>query len=93
MRRVLFVDDEKQILAENLPFSDDQILEYVTGFLQRAHAADERYTVRDGVNIARYALKLLEDSTKPERGATLRAAVTRILGEEALRHLGPDLQA
>ena len=27
-------DEEKQILSENLPFSDEQVLEYVTSFLQ-----------------------------------------------------------
>src|ERR671928_410115 len=51
-------DEELQILRENLPFGDDRILQYVTDFLQQAHAADESYTVRDGVNVARYALKL-----------------------------------
>jgi MoxR-like ATPase len=83
-------DEEKRILSENLPFSDEQILEYVTRFLQTAHAADEPYTVRDGVNVARYALKLLEDSAQ-ENITALRSSVLRILGEEALRHLpNPD---
>jgi MoxR-like ATPase len=79
-------DEEKQILSENLPFSDEQVLEYVTSFLQTAHAADDPYTVRDGVNIARYALKLLEE-TPQERLNALRSSVVQILGEEALRHL------
>src|SRR5262245_20416624 len=52
-------DEERAILQENLPFSDAAILDYVVSFLQAAHAADERYTVRDGINIARYALKRL----------------------------------
>jgi MoxR-like ATPase len=83
-------DEEKRILTENLPFSDEQILEYVTRFLQTAHAAEEPYTVRDGVNVARYALKLLEDSAQ-ENITALRSSVLRILGEEALRHLpNPD---
>ena len=43
-------DEERQILKENLPFAEDQILDYVTDFLQAAHEADERYTVRDGIN-------------------------------------------
>ena len=47
------------ILSANLPFTDDQILDYVVDFLQMAHEANERYTVRDGINIARYALKRL----------------------------------
>src|SRR5437879_540770 len=51
-------DEEFQILKENLPFAEDRILNYVTEFLQQAHAADERYTVRDGINIGRFAIKL-----------------------------------
>src|SRR6266511_5837509 len=51
-------DEEYQILRENLPFADEQILIYVTEFLQQAHSADERYTVRDGINVARFATKL-----------------------------------
>jgi hypothetical protein len=34
----------------------------VVEFLQTAHEANERYSVRDGINIARYALKRLTES-------------------------------
>jgi len=85
-------DEEKAILHENLPFSDEQILDYVTEFLQSAHRADERYTVRDGINIARYALKRLHSDGENEKLATaLRTAVVVTLGEEALRHL-PEIE-
>src|SRR5450432_543945 len=50
--------EEYAILKENVPFGEEQILNYVTEFLQQAHAADERYTVRDGINIARFVMKL-----------------------------------
>src|SRR6202165_1264689 len=50
--------EEYAILKENLPFGEEHILNYVTDFLQHAHSADERYTVRDGINIARFAMKL-----------------------------------
>jgi MoxR-like ATPase len=83
-------DEEKAILAENLPFSDEQILDYVTRFLQSAHAADERYTVRDGINIARYALKKL-GSRDEGLAEALRSAVIVTLGEDALGHL-PDIE-
>src|ERR1700721_2674570 len=59
-------DEEYQILKENLPFADDQIRHYVTDFLQAAQAADERYSVRDGINIARYAIKLKSLATDRE---------------------------
>lgn len=80
-------DEEKAILAENLPFANDAILEYVTDFLQAAHEADERYTARDGINIARYALKRLKDGPPDASDAVLRDAVERVLGSDALRYL------
>ncbi len=79
-------DEELAILKENLPFAPTRILRYVVEFLQRAHAADELYSVRDGINIARYALKMMQ-ATGQEPGAVLPLAVERILGEEALRYL------
>ena len=57
-------DEEYQILQENLPFAEERILQYVTDFLQLAHAADERYTVRDGINMARFAIKLKSLATE-----------------------------
>ena len=80
-------EEERSILAENLPFADDVILEYVTSFLQTAHRADERYTVRDGINIGRYALKLLASKTEPEPFPALARSVESILGPEALVYL------
>ena len=52
-------EEELIILKSNLPFADEEVLNYVVDFLQAAHEADERYSVRDGINIARYALKRL----------------------------------
>ncbi|HXE94848.1 MAG TPA: MoxR family ATPase [Dongiaceae bacterium] len=79
-------DEELVILRENLPFAESDVLKYVVEFLQRAHAADELYSVRDGINIARYALKMsAAGSGKPQE--LLRLAVSRILGNEALPYL------
>src|SRR5260221_13466757 len=41
-------DEEYQILKENLPFAEDRILNYVTDFLQRAHASDRSEERRVG---------------------------------------------
>jgi MoxR-like ATPase len=80
-------DEEFQILKENLPFAEDRILNYVTDFLQRAHAADEHYTARDGIHIGRYAIKLaaLATDREHERSA-LETAIREIVGDEALRY-------
>jgi MoxR-like ATPase len=80
-------EEEYQILKENLPFGEDHILQYVTDFLQQAHAADERYTVRDGINIARYAMKLKRVANDDlEESRALETDVLETLGEEALRY-------
>ena len=63
-------EEERLILSANLPFADDKILDYVVNFLQVAHEADERYTVRDGINVARYALKRLSIDS-PSKGKSL----------------------
>src|SRR5215475_2273148 len=80
-------DEEYHILKENLPFAEERILNYVTDFLQMAHAADERYTVRDGINVARFAIKLKSLATqRTHETEALELAVVQVLGEEALRY-------
>jgi len=78
-------DEELMILRENLPFGEQEILEYVTDFLQLAHAADERYTVRDGINIARFAMKLRKSADFGEVDA-IHQSITQTLGDEAMRY-------
>ena len=84
-------EEEFQILKENLPFAEERILNYVTDFLQMAHAADERYTVRDGINVARFAIKLKSLATqRTHEKEALEIAVVQVLGEEALRYARRD---
>ncbi len=83
-------EEEYAILRENLPFGEEEILQYVTDFLQQAHAADERYTVRDGINISRFAMKLLglpEGAPHPRPRRALEMAIMETLGQEALRYV------
>jgi len=84
-------EEELAILRENLPFADDELLDYVADFLQLAHGADERYTVRDGINIARYSMKLMaglrEVQSRSGWKPPVEFSVRRTLGEEALRYL------
>ncbi|MFP3869723.1 MAG: AAA family ATPase [Syntrophobacteria bacterium] len=91
-------EEEKLILARNLPFADEAILAYVVDFLQMSHLAQERYTVRDGINIGRYAIKLLSAQRKvrwPRRMPSsarqihrcLDQAISLILGQEARGYL------
>jgi MoxR-like ATPase len=76
-------EEERLILSTNLPFADEQILDYVVNFLQVAHEAQERYTVRDGINIARYALKRLSSNISKEGEGMSEKGVIRALKESA----------
>lgn len=82
-------EEEKRILRENLPFLEEHILEYVVNFLQRAHASNENYTIRDGINIARYAAKRIKslNGNKGNVDNLLRQAIVMTLGDEALSHV------
>lgn len=80
-------EEEKRILKENLPFVREEILDYVVLFLQKAHASQEMYTVRDGINVARYAAKRLEAlNGKADWQSILRQSIVMTLGEEATIH-------
>lgn len=87
-------DEELLILKTNLPFADEAILDYVVDFLQSAHEADEPYTVRDGINIARYALKRVVETGEalPFDGPTerivesMKEAATMILEPGAAQY-------
>ena len=76
-------EEERLILSTNLPFADEQILDYVVNFLQVAHEAQERYTVRDGINIARYALKRMSSSVSKKGEGMSEKSVIRALKEAA----------
>ncbi len=82
-------EEERRILRENLPFVDDYIMEYVVNFLQKAHANHENYTIRDGINIARYAAKRIKSLNGNSGNVEnlLREAILMTLGDEALTHV------
>lgn len=79
-------DEERRILQENLPFVDEYIMDYIVAFLQRAHMHNENYTIRDGINIARYAAKRIKslNTGNSQFDNLLRQAIVMTLGDEAL---------
>ncbi|MGK5595516.1 MAG: AAA family ATPase [Parachlamydiaceae bacterium] len=82
-------EEERRILKENLPFADDYIIDYVISFLQRAHGNNENYTVRDGINITRYAAKRISSlkSGRDNVDNLLRESILMTLGDEALNYI------
>ena len=82
-------EEEKRILRENLPFVDEHIMDYVVKFLQNAHMQNEDFTIRDGINIARYAAKRIEsiEGGRDNMDSLLRQAIVMTLGDEALMYM------
>lgn len=80
-------EEERRIIRENLPFVSDHIIDYVVNFLQKAHSGDASYTVRDGINIARYAAKRIKALNSTQSDGLLRQSIAMTLGDEALEYL------
>ncbi len=77
-------EDELKILKYNIPFSSEEVLDLCIDFLQKAHNLDLPYSIRDGLNVMRYSLKLSQADKKVQSEKIFRQAITQILGEEAL---------
>ena len=75
--------EEYDILKFNLPFSSKELLNIIVNFLQNAHQSDQPYTVRDGINIARYMLKL-ELQNKKLSYDLKKQAFQQVLGDNCL---------
>ena len=75
-------DDELEILRYHLPFAPAALLQVTVDFLQQAHALDLSFSPRDGIHIARYALKRLgQQAEHPlSEDEAWREALDRVLG-------------
>lgn len=79
-------DEERAILRSQVPFAEDAVVDYVMRFLRASHAADLRYSVRDGMNVVRYAMKALRSGKTDQPRSAVAEALTLALGvEEAER--------
>lgn len=75
-------EEERQILEAQVPFAEEEVLDYVMTFLRTAHEADLRYSVRDGINVARYAMKILRRETVLDAAEAVTAALGLALGPD-----------
>lgn len=79
--------EELAILKYNLNFAPDKILNLTLDFLQQSHEAHLDYSIRDGLNIARYALKIRSYNSKGRKPLwkdVFHKAVEQVLGKDAL---------
>jgi MoxR-like ATPase len=75
-------DEERAILETQVAGADDEVVAYVLSFLRAAHLADLRYSVRDGINVARYAMKLLSRREAADARHAVDTALRLALGED-----------
>ena len=79
-------NDEMAILQYHLPFCGSEMLNLTVDFLQEAHELNLDFSVRDGINVLRFAIKRCQqDPAHPlAEDAAWREALEKCLGEEAL---------
>ncbi len=83
-------DEERAILEDQVPFADEQVLRYVLAFLRAAHREDLRYSVRDGINVVRYAMKTLHTGCARDARHAVREALRLSLGAEEAARFDPS---
>ncbi|MCP4898811.1 MAG: AAA domain-containing protein [bacterium] len=77
-------DEEREIIEARVQDVDSDVLDYVLGFLRASHSADLRYSIRDGINVARYAMKtLLRKEAQDARSAVNEALVLGLGRDDA----------
>lgn len=82
--------DELAILQYHLPFAEAEMLAMTVEFLQRSHELRLDFSARDGLNLLRFALKRLAQSSEHPiaKDKAWREALETCLGEDAV-----DLEA
>jgi MoxR-like ATPase len=82
--------DELAILKYHLPFAGEEMLALTVNFLQQSHSLKLDYSARDGIQMLRFALKLLaQNPSHPiSKDKVWQQALVACLGDDAL-----DLEA
>lgn len=76
-------EEEREILKLQVPYVPGEITDRVVTFLQAAHNDARSYTIRSGIQIASYCMKLAKTVEMPLENCFV-AAVQQILGEDAM---------
>lgn len=84
-------EEEFRILRGKLDGPSDELIRHVVDVLQQSHARDEDLSVRDGMNIARYANRLLKFIPKLDLFQALDKSITQVTGENSAGLDGPKL--
>lgn len=77
---------EARIIKQSVPYVEDDLLNFLVQFLTLGHQFDETFSVRDGIQIAKYAHRLRALNPTLPVAMALRAGVASVLGESALKY-------
>ncbi|BBH52817.1 AAA family ATPase [Fluviispira sanaruensis] len=86
------IETEARIVRYAVPYVEENLLTLLVSFLSIAHKYDETYSVRDGIQIAKYAQRLRSLNKELTLPKALKTSVYSILGEEALKYFPADEQ-
>ncbi len=84
-------EEEFRILRGKLDGPSDELIKEVVGVLQESHAKDEDMSVRDGLNIARFAHRLIKFYPNIGLREALDQSILQITGETRASLDGPKL--
>ncbi len=84
-------DEEYRILRGKLDGPSDDLIRQVVAILQQSHTRDEDLSIRDGLNIARYAHRLIKSDSKFDERKALDQSLLQITGEDRASIDGPKL--
>ena len=84
-------EEEFRILRGKLAGPPDELIQHVVEVLQQSHVRDEDLSVRDGLNIARYAHRLLKFYDSMDVRKALEQSIVQITGESRVSLDGPKL--
>ncbi|APJ03463.1 AAA family ATPase [Silvanigrella aquatica] len=86
------VETEARIIRYTVPYIEDNLLLILVNFLSLSHKYEETYSVRDGIQIAKYAQRLRSLDSNLTLPRALKSSVFAILGEDALKYFPTDEQ-
>jgi hypothetical protein len=74
---------ERKILRMAVPYAPDDLLEILVRFLAMSHQSESSWSVRDGIQIARYASRILSQENGIGASLALAKGIELVLGENA----------
>lgn len=86
-----FIEEEIEILKNNIPYGEKELIINIANFLQTSHKTNMPFSIRDGINVARYTVKW----TKQNGGdldENLKRAIYSICGDLGLSLLDPNFK-